>query len=104
MEWGVHAHPGRATVHYDGLSVLQEVHVHMYIFLFFFSLSALNMTLIEGVGDEVTIFLGLILLAVVVVLAWISTSVPDLGSIRVIILDHTNFHRLGEIARRYLIN
>ena len=58
------------------------------------------MTLIEGVGDEVTVFVGLLLILLIVCLAWISTNVPDLGGIRVIILDHTNLHRLGEIARR----
>ena len=52
------------------------------------------MVLIEGVGDEVTICLLVLLIVAVLALAWFSTSVSDLGTVNVIVVDRQGFQRL----------
>lgn len=48
------------------------------------------MTLIEGFGDEVTIFLAIILILFIVCLAWISTNIRDIPFFSVIIIELTH--------------
>lgn len=49
------------------------------------------MALIEGVGDEVTILVGILVILVVLTLAWISTGVADRPFVSVIVLDRQTF-------------
>lgn len=51
------------------------------------------MSMIEGIGDEVTICFGILSLLLVILLAWISTNVQD-PIIRIIILDRASLRRL----------
>jgi hypothetical protein len=48
------------------------------------------MSLIEGFGDEVTLFLAIILILLVVCLAWISTNIRDIPFFSVIIIELTH--------------
>ncbi|XP_061174075.1 transmembrane and ubiquitin-like domain-containing protein 1 [Saccostrea echinata] len=48
------------------------------------------MSLIEGFGDEVTIFLAIILILLIVCLAWISTNIRDIPFFSVIIIELTH--------------
>ena len=51
------------------------------------------MPLIEGVGDEVTIFFAVILLLTLIIVAWFSTYVADRPFVSVVILDRQRFQR-----------
>lgn len=48
------------------------------------------MSLIEGFGDEVTIFLGILLVLFIICLAWISTNIRDIPFFSVIIIELTH--------------
>lgn len=48
------------------------------------------MSLIEGFGDEVTIFLAILLILFVICLAWISTNIRDIPFFSVIIIELTH--------------
>lgn len=48
------------------------------------------MSLIEGFGDEVTIFLVIVLILLIVCLAWISTNIRDIPFFSVIIIELTH--------------
>ncbi|KAL3835843.1 hypothetical protein ACJMK2_021305 [Sinanodonta woodiana] len=47
------------------------------------------MTWIEGVGDEVTVFFGIVIIVLVISLAWLSTGIRDIPLIGVIIIELT---------------
>ncbi len=68
--------------------------------------SAVRMTLIEGVGDEVTIFFSVVFVLLILFFAWISTNVSDHNLISVIVVDSRSFqrllHRLGSLTQRQL--
>ena len=49
------------------------------------------MSLIEGVGDEVTVFVGILLLLIIMTLAWVSTGVADRPLVSVVVLDGRTF-------------
>ena len=53
-----------------------------------------TMALIEGVGDEVTVFVGILFTVVTLIVAWVSTQVADRQLISVIIFDQATFQRI----------
>lgn len=55
------------------------------------------MTLIEGVGDEVTDFFIVVVVLVVGWLAWYSTSITDQPLIRTVLVLHRTRTRLAEL-------
>ncbi|KAK2155289.1 hypothetical protein LSH36_243g00045 [Paralvinella palmiformis] len=57
------------------------------------------MSYIEGVGDEVTILVTILLAAVLIYLAWLSTSVPERPLVRIVILDRARFQ---EFLQRFV--
>jgi len=55
------------------------------------------MDLIEGVGDEVTIFFTCVLAIMIVILAWMSTHVSDDTPVNIIIIDRRTLQRIYQV-------
>lgn len=49
------------------------------------------MSYIEGVGDEVTILVTILLAAILIYIAWLSTSVSERPLVRIVVLDRARF-------------
>lgn len=57
----------------------------------------LGMNLIEGIGDEVTIFFTCVLALALVILAWMSTHVSDDTPVNIIIIDRRTLQRIYQV-------
>lgn len=56
-----------------------------------------DMPLIEGVGDEVTVFFAVVLLFLILCIAWVSTNIQELPFFSVIVIEFTRRHtRIGQ--------
>lgn len=62
-------------------------------------LNPAEMSVIEGIGDEVLFVFGAILLFIVLAFAWVSTYVGEVPPIRVIILDHQRWVQILQRLR-----